>query len=55
VNVLEDRLLFNEASDIDSRLSNRPAGAGGMFGDDAVVVGCEGCRLISLSASFSRT
>jgi len=55
VNVLDDRLLFIEVSDIDSKLSKGPAGAGVMFGEDAVVVGREGCRLISFSVSLSRT
>lgn len=39
VNALEERLLFIEASDIDSKLSIGPAVAGAMFGEDAVVVG----------------
>ena len=39
VNVLDDRLLFIDASDIDSKLSKGPTVAGAMFGEDAVVVG----------------
>lgn len=39
VNVLDERLLFNEASDIDSRLSRGPIVAGAILGEDAVVVG----------------
>lgn len=60
VNALEDRLLIesslsDESSGIFSELSMGPAVTGPRFGEEAVVVGCDGCRLMSPSASLSRT
>ena len=54
VNVLDDERLLTDmslsiatSSGISSKLSVGPAVAGSILGEDAVVVGCDGARLMS--------